>query len=456
MENLSFILSLFNQYCFTDAKNNIESLEYYVNVNPMLSGNTLVTSLLDAIKNYSLETIDLPLFQSILMKDRKNQQEQQEIINELVKWKGYSKEQMEPTKKYLEDIIAGSIIAKANNNFADDPVGYLNFLKQSDINLDRSDALSSLSFGNLDINTMVAESNGRSFSSYFDWINSQFEPTRKVELGQIAVISAPPGTGKTLWMICEALNAAMTTDYKILYVSMGDMKIKDFVVRMGAIQTGMSFADTTRNLSDVYRLLKQFIGNKLDISINPAGTVKVDELVEYVLAKKYDMVFVDYDSNFLMKSSGSMYNDFGDVYNALTKLTLHDIFVMIGSQPHKNVWKEETIGLGDLGESSRKGHIADCAWTLSRLPGSNHCGIVYTAKNRRGEEGDMIGYIRLNNGRFRLIPIQLAKQISTEEKKLYLDADIDQLIDLYNRGSQAINSSGVSRAGKVVNPFNKP
>ena len=149
MENLSFILSLFNQYCFTDAKNNIESLEYYVNVNPMLSGNTLVTNLLDAIKNYSLETIDLPLFQSILMKDRKNQQEQQEIINELVKWKSYSKEQMEPTKKYLEDIIAGSIIAKANNNFADDPVGYLNFLKQSDINLDRSDALASLSFGNL-------------------------------------------------------------------------------------------------------------------------------------------------------------------------------------------------------------------------------------------------------------------------------------------------------------------
>ena len=34
MENLDFILSLFNQYCFNDAKNNIESLEYYTSVNP--------------------------------------------------------------------------------------------------------------------------------------------------------------------------------------------------------------------------------------------------------------------------------------------------------------------------------------------------------------------------------------------------------------------------------------
>ena len=36
MDNLDFILSLFNQYCFNDAKNNIESLEYYANVNPAL------------------------------------------------------------------------------------------------------------------------------------------------------------------------------------------------------------------------------------------------------------------------------------------------------------------------------------------------------------------------------------------------------------------------------------
>ena len=65
MENLDFILSLFNQYCFNDAKNNIESLEYYTSVNPALSGNTLISSLLGAIKNYTFDSIDLPLFQSM-------------------------------------------------------------------------------------------------------------------------------------------------------------------------------------------------------------------------------------------------------------------------------------------------------------------------------------------------------------------------------------------------------
>ena len=60
MENLDFILSLFNQYCFNDAKNNIESLEYYTSVNPALSGNTLISSLLGAIKNYTFDSIDLP------------------------------------------------------------------------------------------------------------------------------------------------------------------------------------------------------------------------------------------------------------------------------------------------------------------------------------------------------------------------------------------------------------
>ena len=155
MENLDFILSLFNQYCFNDAKNNIESLEYYTSVNPALSGNTLISSLLGAIKNYTFDSIDLPLFQSILMKDRKTPQEQQQIINELLRWKSYGKQQMAPTKKYLEDIIASSIIAKANSKFSNDPMGYLNYLKQSNIKIDRSEALNSQGFDKIDINTIV-------------------------------------------------------------------------------------------------------------------------------------------------------------------------------------------------------------------------------------------------------------------------------------------------------------
>lgn len=454
MENLDFILSLFNQYCFNDAKNNIESLEYYTNVNPALSGNTLISSLLGAIKNYEFDSIDLPLFQSILMKDRKTPQEQQQIINELLRWKSYGKQQMAPTKKYLEDIIASSIIAKANTKYPNDPMGYLNYLKQSNVKIDRSEALNSQGFDKIDINTVVASESNKRFKSYFDWVNQQFEPYHEIEFGQMCIISAPPGTGKTLWMMTEALNMAITTKEKILYISLGDMNIRDFIVRMGAIQTGLTFGEAARNLGAIYNNLKQLIGDRLDISVNPAGTVSVDELVEYVLARGYSAVFLDYDSNLLMTSStNSMYLDYGSIYNALTKLTLEGIFVEVGSQPNKLVWKEAEFGLGDLGESSRKGHTTDMAITIGRYSGPNHCGRVKMAKNRRGEEGDTMGYIRLANGRFRIIPTALAEQLAGGEKATYLDADIDQALGLYNQGVNAMSRNMAGPSQKIMNPF---
>ena len=456
MDNLDFILSLFNQYCFNDAKNNIESLEYYANINPALSGNTLVQSLLGAIKNYSFDSIDLPLFQSILMKDRKTPQEQQRIVNDFLKWKGYGKQQMAPTKKYLEDIIAGAIISKANSKFPNDPTGYLNYLKQSNIKIDRSEVLSSQSFDKIDINTIVASESSKRFKSYFDWVNCQFEPYHEVEFGQMCIISAPPGTGKTLWMMTEALNLAMTTKFKILYVSLGDMNLRDFIVRMGAIQTGLSFGEAARNIGSIYETLRQFTGDRLHISINPAGTVGVEDLVEYVLANSYDAVFLDYDSNLKMEgSSNSMYLDYGTIYNSLTKLTIEGLFVEIGSQPNKLVWKEPTFELGDLGESSRKGHTTDMAITIGKYPGPNHCGLVKMAKNRRGEEGDTQGYIRLGNGRFRIIPPSLAEQLSGNQKAFYTDSDIDQMIGMYNKNLQSMTSvqSKPGGLGKVGNPF---
>lgn len=461
MENLDFILSLFNQYCFNDAKNNIESLEYYVNVNPALTGNTLIKSLLEAIKNYSFDSIDLPLFKSILAKEGKTPREQSQIVTELLKWKSYNKNQIAPTKKYLTDIISSTIISRATSKFPNDPTGYLNYLKLSNISIDRSEALSSQEFNKLDINSIVASDTGRRFVSYFDWFNSQFYPHNSVEMGQMCIISAPPGTGKTLWMMTEALNMAITTQYKILYLSLGDMNIRDFVIRMGAIQSGLPFGEVAKDINNIYSNLKQLVGDRLDISINPAGTVKVSELVEYVTAKQYDALFLDYDSNLLMEgSSNSMYLDYGTIYNELTKLTINGVFVEVGSQPNRLVWKNPEIELRDLGESSRKGHITDIAITIGRFDGPNHCGKIKIAKNRRGEEGDVMGYIRLNNGRFRIIPVDLASQFAEREKTFFTDMDVDQALQLRDQqkcmyGVNGVTGSNLPKSKKVVNPFEK-
>lgn len=461
MDNLDFILSLFNQYTFNDAKCNIESIEYYVATNPSTCGNTLINELLTAIKTYSFDSIDAPLFQSILMKDGKNHAESSKILRELYKWKGYSKEQMKPTKKYLEDIIAGSIIQKANTKYPDDPVGYLTYLKQANITLDRTEIFNSQSFDKIDINTMLAEGFGKGYKSHFDWINNLFQPGCQYECGQLGIISCPPGVGKSLWMMTEAANMAINNpDVKILYLAMGDLKLKDFVIRMGAIITGCTFADTTRNLGPVYDTLKKMMGNRLHVSINPAGTVDPDEFVEYVLANRYNVVFADYDSNFKIKSSENMYNDFGAVYNAMTKLTQEGLLVFIACQPKIVTWKAEEIDMGDLGESSRKPHFADFIFTGSKLPGNNHCGIFKCCKNRRGEEGEKTGYIRLPNGRFKFIPEDLARQLADRPKMDYSDADIDLFLQKYNQQLQAMTmnnyGSPQQKSPKIQNPFKKP
>ena len=154
-----------------------------------------------------------------------------------------------------------------------------------------------------------------------------------------------------------------------------------------------------------------------------------------------------------------MYNDFGAIYNGLTRLTQENILCFIACQPNKLVWKNEEINMEDLGESARKAHYSDFIFTASKLSGPNHCGIFKCCKNRRGEEGDTTGYIRLANGRFKFIPIDLAKQISGQPKTKYLDSDIDQMMAMYNQNLQAMNNfapQGGQSMGKISNPFKKP
>ena len=80
------------------------------------------------------------------------------------------------------------------------------------------------------------------------------------------------------------------------------------------------------------------------------------------------------------------------------------------------------------------------------------------AKNRRGEEGDTMGYIRLPNGRFRIIPVDLAKQFADREKTLFTDQDVDQALGMYNQSLQALSMAapGPQKSQKIINPFNKP
>ena len=121
---LELVLSMFNQFLYQDCKTNIQDISIFFKTNPSTSGNPLIEELIGAIKDYPLESIGLPLFQSILAKTGKNQTESQEILNKIIQYKKYNKDQIEPARKYIRDIVATVYVQRANRLYSDSPSEY--------------------------------------------------------------------------------------------------------------------------------------------------------------------------------------------------------------------------------------------------------------------------------------------------------------------------------------------
>lgn len=442
MENIELVYSLFNQYLFQQAKNNIIDIQYYFDTSASTCGNRLIGELINAIKTFSLEQLDIPLFNSIMARCGKTPAESSKIINDIIKWKSYNKKQMEPAKKFLEDIVANSIIQKANKLYQEHPSEFLKYLKNTEFKTSTLDTLSSTKFNQIDINTIVADTYSEGVTSSMDFINQAFQPNYKYEMGQIVIICAAPGVGKSIFCMQEALHMA-TSGKKVNYLALGDLSYSDFVIRMCAQYSGLPFWDAKKNIKSIYEGLSRVIGNNLDIIIEPAGTLTVDDYVDYVIDKDYDVLFVDYDSNFKSSNTGdNMYLAYGDIYEKLTRLSIAGKLVFVCSQPVRSAWYNEVIDLPEIGESSRKQHTADVIITRGRVTGNqNHLGTFKIAKNRRGEVGVEIGSIRLDNGRFLTLPTGVYEMLKNiKEKKNYTEADIQSMIRTYDINKAQIQS----------------
>ena len=464
MENLQMLFSLLNQFIFNQAKQNIENIEYYFSTNPNTSGNPLVKEILGAIKNYNLDAIGQPLFDSILAKCAKTPQESRQIMEEILRWKSYTKEQVQPAAEYLNNICAAAIIRKAGQFYEQSPAEYIKYIKNVDYKSTNVDIFGSTGFNAIDINTIVAESDNSFIPSRYEWINQSFDPYPGYPKGMMAIVCAAPGVGKSLWLMSEALHFS-THGYKTLYIALGDLNMKDFIVRVGAMYSGLSFADTQRNIGAVYNSMCQMMGNNLEISINPAGKVSGDDIVDYVKSKGayYDVVIIDYDSNTKGVGEGdSMYNEFGKLYETINELVLLGKLVFVASQPKISAWPNSVLEMSDIGESSRKQHTADMIIGIGREERCpNHLHTIKISKNRRGEEGAREYTIRLQNGRWKSLPKGLYDQLKQEtEKKFYTESEIDNMIGnfntQYNRVQQNVQnqmnqSQGFSAAGR--NPF---
>lgn len=593
MTDLDLVFSLFNVNVFQQAKNNITELQYYFDTNGATCGNRLIGELINAIKTYSFDQIDVPLFNSILMRCGKTPDEGTKIINEIAKWKSYDKKQIEPSKLFIDDIVASSILQRANKLYQEHPSEFLKYIKNVNYKTANTDVFSSTSFNQLDISSVVNQQLVDGVTSSFEFINQSFKPYCKYEYGQICLVSMPPGCftgetkvyttegikeikdlcgktnievysfngsekikaraekciktkevtklieivtsdggvirstedhrfllsnsnykeakdlkigdelmslssnnydnvlvinkkeielenpepvydivnvenysnfaimttegtgvfvhncGKTMFAFAEALHMAIEGK-KVLYTALGDIGVADFITRMCAIYSGLPFWKVKENLATIYNGLCQVVGDRLNISIEPAGNVSADEYIDYVMDKDYEVLFIDYDSNFKSNvGNDSMYLVYGEIYDKLTKLSLAGKLVFILSQPQKFVWKNEVIDMSEVGESARKIHTADIVITRGRVADNpNHLGKFKIAKNRRGEEGFEIGSIRLNNGRFMILPDEVYNELKRETtKRDYTEADINAMIAQYNRINSNMNRQIQQAAG---------
>lgn len=439
VNNETMIFGFFNQYVFQEAKNNIEHLKYFFDTNIATSNNPLIRELLNAIDTYNLDAIGEPLFNSIFIRCKKTPAESGELMQEIKKWKLFTKEEIEPAYKYLKDVVAASIVTRAQKLYNQSPSEYLKYLKN--INVDTSDmnVFSATKFNKVDINTIVAEDSRGAVSTNVEFINRAFAPMDGIERGQLGIICSPPGTGKSL----EAMNLALwmaAKGEKVLYACLGDMQMKDFLIRMGSIAFGLTFAQSHANLSEVYDRLKNIVKDNLEISINPAGVVTADEIVEKVLNEGFTVAIVDYDGNLAGVSEGeSMYNTYGDVYNTFTKLNLAGVLTIICAQPKIYSWNQ-MINMSDIGESSKKQHAADWIWTISNPNPDcpNHLYVMSLVKARRGNVGARAYCIRIN-ARFIEIPRGLYENLRLEtDEKNYTEQDIRQMIEAFNNQTRSI------------------
>lgn len=457
MNNFDFLYSLFNPFVYQQAKSCITDLEYYFQTNPATVANPLVDELIKAIKTYDYDTIGEPLFRSILERLKKTPEESNKIMSDVKKWVTYSKDQVQPTIKYLSDVCASVVIQKANRLHGNSPSEYIKYLKNYNFQSLDLEIFSSTKFNDVDINSILAENSKGAVGTNIGWLNRAFEPHNGLERGQLGIICSEPGTGKSMMSMNLALWMASHGE-KVIYYCLGDMNMRDFIVRMGTIALGISFAEAYTKLYEVYKAISKMVGSNLEISINPAGVVEADDIVNKTLDGDYTVAIIDYDGNLAGVSEGdSMYNTFGEIYNKFTKMTLAGKLVLVDAQPKVTSWGK-MIELQDIGESSRKQHAADFIITMSNVNTDcpNHLYVQKLVKARRGKVGSKAYVIRVE-GRFIEIPKGLYDQLrQVTEEKNYTEAEIITMIHQFNANYSQIQKEVEKKIKQYDNPAPQP
>ena len=385
----TLLYGLFNEYVFPEAKMNIDYLEDYYRNDAFTSNNTLIGKLIWLIKSYKFKDITEATFISALQEDGKSEAETKEIITKIREYKNYTREQSVVFRDNLKRLCYKAFADKVKRQKGEDIVDYVEDFKKFQYKSNYSDTLTVKNFSELEINDLIDYYSADGYKSRYDFINNSFTCGGYVP-GQIVQVVAAPSVGKSLFLQGEAVNF-IEQGKRVHYLTLGDLNELDMAIRMTCMMARQPKRVIESDILGFYDLYRNKFSNYLGLTVVPSGYVKVSEYVEWMIqmADSYDILMIDYDSNFARDPNLSMYDAGGDTYDMLTRLTRLGKLVFVASQPKISYFGEEKLPLDAAGESSRKQHISDMIITIGRRwDAGMRMGYFNIAKSRRGDNAE--------------------------------------------------------------------
>lgn len=398
--NTTLLYGLLNQAVFSEAKMNMKYLKMYYKDNYIYQNNTLVSSLLDLIEESNFKDITEAKLNYILQKDDRSVDEANKILGKIREYQAYTKEQAKVFTDNLRDLCSSAYIHRIHKQYENNPVEYVKKLKEYDYKSNFSDTLIAKSFGELDVTDLVERYSSNGLKSRYKFINDAYTCGGYIP-GQVVIVAAAPSVGKSLFLQSEAVNF-IQQGKRVHYLTLGDLNELDMAIRMMCQISHKSQREVESDIIGNFELYKDKFGDYLTLTVVPSGVVTARDYVDWMKqrADEYDVLMIDYDSNFLQDENFSMYERGGTVYDALSELSRMGKLVFVASQPKQSFFGEEFLPYEAVGESSRKVHIADMIITIGRRwEAGMRMGMMNIAKNRRGTNGSCY-WIGTNEGLF--------------------------------------------------------
>jgi hypothetical protein len=383
---LNLLLGCFNQNVFSDAKMNIDLIRVFYAQDPYSKNNSLINKLLHIIDHYKFQDITEALFISTFQSDGKTDAEIADLIGRIKEYKTYTKDQSKVFRDDLKEICYQGYINRAKYKFPEDPVGFAEEIKKFNYKTNVSNNLSVKLFNELDITDLAQMYSGEGYKSSFKFINDSFTCGGYIP-GQIVGIVSPPGNGKSLFVQNEVVNF-IKQGKRVHLMILGDLNELDVATRLTCMMAKRPKRVIESDIVTYFSMYKDKFSDLLSITIVPSGVVTGQEYIDWMLDRidEYDVLVIDYDSNFKKSETSSMYDIYGDLYDLFTQLSRHQKLIFVCSQPKICYYNAEEIPMDGIGESSRKQHILDMIITIGRRQESKmRMGKMQIVKSRRGD-----------------------------------------------------------------------